>query len=139
MIPAGPIFHKPKSFITAKNLLYASIFLGILITVMCYLTIGFPDNLGVVGIIIKVAFFLIIFFLVKQMSFCKKWARTVWLVLFILEIIGLPFALNQLYRVSIILAALTVLYAVLHIIALIFLYNKESNIWFNNSSSEMLP
>jgi hypothetical protein len=139
MIPEGSIFHKPKSFVTAKNLLYASIFLGILNEGLVYFTIGFINNALIESVIAVIISLLIIFLLVKQMSFCRKWARTIFLVLFIGGMIGFPFMLIQLFRQNIIVAALSVLQAALQFIALFFLYTKESNVWFNSTTSEVLP
>jgi hypothetical protein len=133
MIPDGPVFHKPKSFITAKNLLYASIFLGVLAVMIRDFSLGIANNGGAGALFITIAGFVIIILLIKQMSLCKKWARTVLTAWYILVIVLYPFAFTAGYRMSIPEVALLILQAALQIIALIFLFRKECNNWFNGS------
>jgi hypothetical protein len=137
MIPAGPVFHKPKSFITAKNLLYASIFLGVLAVMIRDFTLGIANSGGARALLITIAGYAIIILLIKQMSLCKKWARTVLTVWYILVMLSYPFAFTVGFRISIPEVALLVLQAALQIIALIFLFRIECNNWFNSSKYEM--
>ncbi len=139
MIPAGPLFHKPKSFIAAKNLLYASIFVGILAALLNYYTVDAAYNGGVTALILTVAGYIILVLIIKQIGLCKKWARTALLIFFILSVVFYFTAFKQEVHMSMIEGALIVVAACLQIIALIFLFNKESNKWFNSSTTEMLP
>ncbi|HXB43715.1 MAG TPA: hypothetical protein VNV85_06650, partial [Puia sp.] len=115
MIPAGPVFHKPKSFITAKNLLYASIFLGVLAVMIRDFTLGIANSGGARALLITIAGYAIIILLIKQMSLCKKWARTVLTVWYILVMLSYPFAFTVGFRISIPEVALLVLQAALQI------------------------
>jgi hypothetical protein len=139
MIQEGPLFHKPKSFLTAKKLLYASIFLGILNAIIACAMLGFVNYGGIESLLINAVTLLLIFFLIHQMSLCKKWARTTFLILFIAGFACFPFVFIQLFKVNLFIAALTLLLTAIQILAVFFLYTKESNIWFNNSTSEVLP
>ncbi|MGI8950782.1 MAG: hypothetical protein ACR2FN_04255 [Chitinophagaceae bacterium] len=139
MTPAGPLFHKPKSFIAAKNLLYASICVGILAALLNYFTVDAANNGGVLALMLTAAGYVILFFIIKQMSLCKKWARTTLLILFILVTILYIGAFKLELHMSMLEGALIVIQACLQIIALIFLYTKESNNWFNSSTAAMLP
>ena len=76
MIPSTPLFHKPKSILAAKNILYAVIFLGIIIMVVIGMNIGFPNYSGTPGWFAAIASLVIVFLLVRFIELGKKWART---------------------------------------------------------------
>ena len=137
MIPPGPIFHKPKSFITAKNILYASICVGVLAVIMRDYTLGINNNGGVPSLLMTAAGYIVIILLIKQMAFCKKWARTVLTVWCILILVAYTIAFIQKGMINIVEEALVVLQYVLIILALIFLYRNECNIWFNSTQDEI--
>jgi hypothetical protein len=138
MIPADPAFHKPKSFIAAKNLLYASIFIGILAVVFRDYTLSITNNGGVRALILTAAAFLIIIILIKQMSLCKKWARTTLLILYLLALASYTFSFSNGYVITIYEAALLVFQTALEILAFIFLYKTECNHWFNKRTPDTL-
>jgi NADH:ubiquinone oxidoreductase subunit 6 (subunit J) len=138
MIPAGPVFHKPKSFITAKNILYASIFLGVLAIIIRDFIFDNKNKNWLLSLLIAFVGYVIIILLIKQAGLCKKWARTVltaWLILFIVSSV-ITFADG--YIMNIIESTLAGLQAALEIIALVFLYKEECNTWFNSSKDEIL-
>jgi hypothetical protein len=137
MIPEGPAFHKPKSFITAKNLLYASIFLSALAMAIRYFSIGIAGQAAGIGLVLTIVSYIIIILLIKQMGLCKKWARTVLTVWFAIGIASFPFTIIYGMKMDIPEAALFSLEIVLQIIALIFLYRTECNTWFNGKKYEM--
>jgi hypothetical protein len=130
-----PLFHKPKSIVAAKNILYAMIFLGIINVVINEMTPGLGNASTIEGIVITGITLAVIFVLTRQIGMGRKWARTVFLVLFILGIIIFPFALGAVFRISLLLGILEVFEAVLQAIALIFLFSKDSTIWFNKIHS----
>jgi hypothetical protein len=131
MLPPDPIFHKPKSIIAAKNILYATVFLGIINWVIGKLTTDLTGYSNSEGIIVTFLTLIVIFLLTKQIGYGKKWARTVFLILFILGIIIFPFAVVPLFKLNLLLGVLCVFQALLQILALKFLFTRESTHWFN--------
>jgi hypothetical protein len=139
MIPPGPAFHKPKSFIAAKNLLYASLFISAIDVFLRDSSLGLANNGGVQALLLTIVGYAIVIFLIRQMSLCIKWARTVLLVLFILIFVFYLFTMKTYVAVSFYEEALLVLQFILQILALIFLYRQECNTWFNSIPMEGLP
>jgi hypothetical protein len=137
MTPEGPVFHKPKSYIAAKNLLYASVFLSVINFIIHYIRLGAPSNPFVAWSSAVIGFAVTIT-LIKQMGFCKKWARTVlavWLLLSFMTV-AVSFFTPRL-NMSILEIAIWALKTLLQVIAFIFLYNQECNTWFNSEKYEM--
>ena len=129
MIPVGPAFHKPKSIIAAKNILYAALFIGCLLVIVHDFTLGISNVGGVPAIALTILGFAIIIFLIKTMDLCKKWARTVLLVLYCIMVITI--ALHPNLITGIVEAVLLAIQILLEIVAFFFLFSKESNQWFN--------
>ncbi len=135
MNPQDPLFHKPKSIVAAKNILYATIFLGIINVVINEMTPGLGNASMIESIVITGITLAVLFVLTRQIGMGRKWARTVLLVLFILGVIIFPFALGAVFNTSLLLGILEVFEAVLQAMALIFLFSKDSTIWFNKIRS----
>ncbi len=135
----GPLFHKPKSFLTARNLIYATIFIGLLGFAVREFMIGTSNNEGAVAVATTIAGYLMIWLLYKLMSRTIKWARTVLVVWYILIFISFTLLFKPPYVISLIEIALLTLQSALMILTIIFLYKKECNIWFNSSTTEILP
>ncbi len=129
MIPVGPQFHKPKSIIAAKNILYAALFIGCLAVAVRDFILGMSGNGGILGIAFTIIAIAIIIFLIKTMDQCKKWARTVLLIWYCILIFSI--ALHTYLITGILESALLAIQILLQIIAFFFLFSKESNIWFN--------
>ena len=132
MIPEGPLFHKPKSFLSARQTIYASILVGVLALTIRALSAGLASIGGTPVIAVTVVFYVLIVVLVKQMSNDRKWARTAILVLYILAMVAYPVVLSEQIKASMLIAALLFIQAALVIYALVLLYNKECTEWFNS-------
>jgi hypothetical protein len=135
MLPADPLFHKPKSIVAAKNILYATIFLGIINWAISQWATDLNTSAPVQGIIILIVTLLITFILIKQVGFGRKWARVVLLVLFIAGMLVFPWTLSALFKANLLVGVISLLQAVLEIVALVFLFSKESTQWFNRVHS----
>jgi hypothetical protein len=141
MNPTDPIFHKPKSIIAAKNILYASIFLGIIISVISEMTIhadSYPSGQGyssTQGLIINLVTIILLFVLARLIGLGRKWARTVYLLLFILGIALFPFGAIAIFKMNILVGILDSLQIILQAMALKFLFSKESTHRFLSVSS----
>ena len=138
-IGEGPLFHKPKSFIAAKNVLYASIITGILIIVMHYLLAGEVDNSVTTGFVLIAIEYIILFLIIKQMALCRKWARTIVPVMCIVINATYIFLFVTEPAISFLETGLFAIQLLLQITAVVFLYKEECNIWFNNKTTGMLP
>lgn len=132
MIPEGPLFHKPKSFLIARQSIYASILVGVLSLLIRAASVGFTNMDGISITAGIVVFYVVIVLLVKQMSSDRKWARTAILVLYILAMIAYPVVMSEQIKASMLVAALLLIQAALVIYSLVLLYNTECNKWFNS-------
>ena len=115
------LFHKPKSFLTAHNLIYANIFVGILTAVVRYFNLGTDaDKRNISMIIFTVASYIFTWFLSKMMSLCKKWARLVLVFVYLLLLASFAFAFSTTYVFSLMEIALMLTQAALMILAIVF-------------------
>jgi hypothetical protein len=138
MTTDDPVFHKPKSFIAAKNLLYAGIFLSVIVFILHNIRLTVRPKFLYWGWLVSALGYAIMIILIKQMGLCKKWARlvlTVWFSLgFVMVIISF---FSASISMSIPEVAIWALKIVLQVIAFIFLYSIECENWFNSKKYEM--
>lgn len=132
MTSEGPLFHKPKSFLSARQTFYASLFVGILAIAIRVAAVGVANAGGVPFVAAIIVFTILIVALARQMSLCQKWARTATLILYVLAIIAYPVIMHNEVRSSMLVGAMFVIEAALAIYALVLLYNKECTEWFNS-------
>jgi hypothetical protein len=137
MMIDGPIFHKPKSFIAAKNLLYASIFLSVIDFIIYNLRLSTrPNHLFLYWASAALGYAIMIIF-IKQMALCKKWARNVLTILLIVVFISVVMSFFKIgYKMGILEVAIWALMTILQANAVIFLYGKECKKWFNSKKDE---
>jgi hypothetical protein len=135
MIPTGPLFHKPKSIRAARNILYASLFLEVLVFIIQqfnWTTPGHPD----IRILLSNGLLLVLTYVaIRYLGFGKKWARILFLVLFILNVLASKTFVPFLFKTNLALGFLFILQMLLQILALVYLYSKSSNDWFNSFDS----
>jgi hypothetical protein len=132
MLPPGPLFHKPKSIIAAINILYATLFLGVIKWVIARLTTDQPILSPVMGIVVVVLTVLIYFFLIRQVGAGRKWARIVLLILFLGGLACYLWAKSPIYKNNLLIDVISLLQAILYIITLVYLFSKDSTNWFNH-------
>jgi hypothetical protein len=132
MIPSGPLFHKPKSIIASRNILYATIFLYIIYCFMGEFNAGLHNFSGKAGIITTIIILIMLLLSTRQIGFGHKWARTLFLIFFILQALAIPRYLTFILKSSVALAFLLILQILLEILALYFLFSKNSTDWFNS-------
>jgi hypothetical protein len=132
MIPAGPLFHKPKSIIAARNILYASLFLGVLGFLISEFSSIMPGPLNMRTLISNLIILLLLFIATYYIGFGKKWARTLFLALFIINAGASPIYVPFIFKASLVIGFLFILQMLLQILAVRYLYSKTSNEWFNN-------
>jgi hypothetical protein len=134
MIPSGPLFHKPNSILAAKNILYASIFLGLLGILIS--SFGTAVSISYTSVLSNLTLLVLLFIAVRYMGLGKTWARNLFLILFICNLIASRFYLPFALRTSTALAYLFILQLLLQIAALVFIYKRSSTEWFNRFAGE---
>ena len=132
MIPAGPLFHKPKSILAARNILYASLFLGVLGLLIREFSTVLPDPSPIRMLIFNLVTLLLLFIAIRYIGFGKKWARTLFLILFIVSAGASRIFVPFVFRAGLVLTFLFILQILLQLLALRYLYSKTSNEWFNS-------
>ena len=130
-VSQSPLFHKPQSIIAAKNILYAVLFLALINWAIGEWTTDLHTLAPAESIIIVVITVGIIFGLIKSIGLGKRWARVTLLACFIIGVAAFPWTLMSLFKVSILVAVLSLLQAILQLIALVFLFSRESTRWFD--------
>jgi hypothetical protein len=135
MIPTGPLFHKPKSIIAARNILYSSLFLAILGILLLQFVLNVAGYPNMKTLIVNGALLILFYLAITYIGFGKKWARTFLLVLFILNVAAIFRYVSLIFNANLVLGFLLMLQILLQIVALIYLYSKSSNEWFNRFES----
>lgn len=123
--------QKPKKVSTAINLLIVSILLQIINSIITEATTEFKSYSSGQGLFVTISTLGLMIIFVYQMNIGENWARTTFLGLFILGGLIYPFKLIPLFKVSPIVGLLSVILTIIQIIALIMIYSKVSNEWFN--------
>ena len=132
MIPAGPLFHKPKSIIATKNILYTALLLEALVFILQQVIWTTPDQPDIRVLFSNGILLVLLYVAIRYIGFGKKWARILFLVLFIMNVLASKIFVPFLFKTNLALGFLFVLQMLLQILALVFLYNKSSNEWFNS-------
>jgi hypothetical protein len=132
MKPEGPLFHKPNSIVAAKNILYATIFLDIVSSLIGEFSAGMHNYSSVRGLASTIVALALLLIIIREIGLGHKWARTLFLILFILGILATPFLISILFRASIVLGFLFILQVLLQMLVLYFLFSKPSSKWFNS-------
>jgi hypothetical protein len=136
MNPEGPLFHKPNSIIAAKNILYATVFLDIISSSIGEFSAGMHNYSSVQGLASTILSIGLLVIIIREIGLGHKWARTLFLILFILEMLSMPFYISILFNASIVLGFLFILQVLLQIVALYFLFSKKSSNWFNRFKTD---
>lgn len=136
MKPEGPLFHKPNSIIAAKNILYATIFLDIISSLVGEFSAGMHNYSSIHGLASTIVALTLLVIIVREIGFGHKWARILFLILFILGMLAMPFYVSTLFKASIVLGFLFILQSLLQLLALYFLFTKTSTNWFNSFKTD---
>ena len=112
------LFHKPKSIIAARNILYASLFLGVLGFLISEFSSIMPGRLNMHTLISNLTILLLLFIATYYIGFGKKWARTLFLALFIINAGASPIYVPFIFQASLVIGFLFILQMLLQILAL---------------------
>ncbi|NIT61682.1 MAG: hypothetical protein GWN00_37430 [Aliifodinibius sp.] len=121
--------EKPAQVNNALNLLYASLAVGIIKSILDLARIASRAPILFTIVTFVITFGILIFLIVK-ISTGRNWARITMLILFL---IGLPFSIPiilQEFSANFVVGILSISQIALQIIALVFLFQSPSNNWF---------
>jgi hypothetical protein len=135
MIPTDPVFHKPQSIVAAKNILFSTIFLALLILIVCKITSGFGKLADMEVWTFAIITFIIIWFLTRQIGLGRKWARILLLVFFLAGTVSTIFTFMQVLKANLLIEILFTMLILLQVLAMIFLFTQKSTQWFNSVQS----
>jgi len=121
--------ERPREVQRAVQFLTSSLAIGLLASILrlAQRVSGAPM---ILSLLIVIAFFGLLFFLVMKISAGRNWARIVCLVLVLL---GLPFAISayvQEVRIHLVSGTLSIIILILQLIGTFLLFTKQSNLWF---------
>ena len=121
--------ERPREVQRAVQFLTSSLAIGLLASILrlAQRVSGAPM---ILSLLIVIAFFGLLFFLVMKISAGRNWARIVCLVLVLL---GLPFAISayvQEVRIHLVSGTLSIIILTLQLIGTFLLFTKQSNLWF---------
>lgn len=123
--------NKPLQVSSGLRLLVISTIFG-LVNSLINETIRDTDRISIpMGLSISILTFGLLLFIIFQMSQRKKWARTTFLVLFIIGATTFPFTLTIIIGESPVIGIITVLLTLSQIISFVLLYSKSANQWFH--------
>jgi hypothetical protein len=121
--------QKPQPVVTAVNLLWASLAVGLVKMLMDFSNLTAVAPAAFTNFILIFTFALI-GFLIFKISAGRNWARITFLVLFIIGVLPtLPIVLGEFSR-SAVVGALSVAQIGLQVYALILLFTQPGNSWF---------
>ena len=127
--------ERPKSVAKAVQLLASAVAIGLLNAILTVVqrTSGIPM---LVVLLIVIAFFGLLFFLVIKISAGRNWARLVWLVWVLLLIANISFSIlayPETVGKNVISIILSIITMILQLIGTALLFTKNSNVWFKTS------
>ena len=123
---------RPRIVAKAIQFLASAVVIGLLnaIYTLVQRTSGIPM---LVALIIVVAFFSLLFFLVMKISAGRNWARILWLILVLLNVPFAILAYPDAVRRNVISGTVSIIIVILQLIGTCLLFTKNSNLWFRNT------
>ncbi len=138
MASLDPLFQKPKSLLIARNLLYVLLFFMFVSSLISEFYENQQTYSSSKGLIATILTFAFVIFIIVQIGFGKKWARTLAFIFFILSLLILPFYITILITKNLIQGLLNIAQLIVQGLSLIFLFNKSSNRWFDQIKAEVI-
>lgn len=119
---------RPRAVTTAVQLFVSSLAIGLLKSIfnLTQRTSGLPM---IIALLVVIAFFGLLFFLVLKIASGKNWARIVVLILVLFVPFAIPAYLEEVRR-SVLSGTLSIIIALLQLVGTILLFIKPSNVWF---------
>ena len=128
-IEASSTIERPRIVKTAIQFLASAVVIGLLnaIYTLVQRITGIPM---LVALVMVVAFFGVLFFLVMKISAGRNWARILWLILVLLNAPFAIMAYPEAVRRNLIAGTLSIIIVLLQLIGTGLLFTKNSNSWF---------
>lgn len=128
-IEASSTVERPRIIKIAIQLLASSVVIGLLnaIFTLVQRITGAPMLLALVMVI---AFFGVLLFVVMKISAGRNWARILWLIYVLLNTPFAIMAYRQAVRANVISGTLSIIIVLLQLIGTGLLFTKNSNLWF---------
>jgi hypothetical protein len=126
----------PNSISNSAKLIYASIVLGIINPIIVQLTTDVesfsdPKNLAIflisIGILGSLGY---------NINRGENWARIVFTILCGIGFLMFPFVVPATFQISRIVGFISLIQAILQLLAIILLFNSESRSWYRNKKNE---
>jgi len=121
--------ERPREVTRAVRFLVSSLAIGLL-NAMFHLVQRTSGAPMVFALLIVIAFFGLLFFLVMKISAGRNWAR---IILLVLVLFGIPFAIPaylEEVRRNVLSGSLSIIISILQLIGTYLLFTKQSNLWF---------
>lgn len=128
-IEASSTVERPRIVKIAIQVLAAAVVIGLLnaIFTLVQRITGAPM---LVALIMVIAFFGLLFFLVMKISAGRNWARILWLILVLLNAPFAIMAYPEAVKRNLITGTLSIIIVLLQLIGTGLLFTKNSNPWF---------
>jgi hypothetical protein len=121
---------RPKKVTWAVNLLYASLGIGVIRIILASIQMLKPESLFVPVVLVALGS-CFLWLIIYKTNKGKNWARWTCLVIFILPLLCIrPTFLLLLLMTQPVLTAIALTQAVIHLIAIIFLFQTGSSEWY---------
>jgi uncharacterized membrane protein HdeD (DUF308 family) len=123
---------RPAIVSLAVMLLYSSLGIGVLISILQYRQVAQKTSIGFVLFICS-AVFTVMWFFIHKISKGRNWARVVFVVLFVL---GIPLWVGPMmdaFATNSIIGMLIITQALIQFIAIAILIQKSSSEWFHHA------
>jgi FtsH-binding integral membrane protein len=126
--------ERPRTVAKAIQFLASAVVIGLLNAIVTLVQRSSVQKMTgismLVALIMVIAFFALLFFLVMKVSAGRKWARIVWLIFVILNAPFAILAYPDAVRRNIITGTLSIIIVILQLIGTGLLFTKDSNLWF---------
>ena len=124
----------PITISNAAKLIYFTLGLGIVNSVIMELTTDFKNLSDPKNLFIVILSLGLTAFFAYKIHMGRKWARTTFLVLFLIGMIMFPFTLIQFFQLNPLTGIISLIQTGLQIYALILLYKPASKEWYKNKT-----
>lgn len=133
MNDTSTVNDKPKKVQNAVRLLILSLILGFINSVISEFYSEMKLFSSTEGLVTLILTYGILGFLIYYINERKNWARIVSIIMMGLGLLVFPFSLAQIFKENALNGTISLVSALIQIVAYIMLLSKESNLWFKNT------
>jgi len=122
--------ERPRIVKTAIQFLASALVIGLLNAIYTLVQQRITGVPMLAALIMVIAFFALLFFLVIKISGGRNWARILWLIYVVLNAPFAILAYSEAVRRNLITGTLSIIIVLLQLIGTGLLFTKNSNLWF---------